>query len=250
MTTRRINVPRNADGSPMNFQQRRQVRLKQEREQRIQERQQKEQAAIEAALNPPPPPESSRESAARRKAEAEGRAKAQFEAEQRAAANAPPANWYRETAQRMEGQRYLPSVARRYERFMALADELDQQRAAEAEQAAKQAELENSPAVVTSRTSAGLLVKMAEQAGDAELVKQAQECAGIAAACNPALYWERMKAVETQILNVLDTRAAERRAVKAQADADFEQAASIAQDAKEKLSAGEVERIAAPEAAA
>jgi len=230
----------------MNFQQRRQMRLRQEREQRIQERQQKEQAAIDAALNPPAAPLPFRERQAQRKAEAEGQAVAAYEAEQAKAAG--PRNHFREQAEQMEGQRYLPSVARRYERFMALADELDRERAAASEQAAKQAELENSPAVVNSRTSAGLLVKMAEQAGDAELVKQAQECAGIAAAFNPALYWERMKAVETQILNVLDTRAAERRAAKAQADAEFEQAASIAQSAREQLSAGDVERIAAPEA--
>jgi hypothetical protein len=232
----------------MSFQQRRQSRLKQEREQRIEQRQQKEQAAIDAALNPPAAPLPFRERQAQRKAESEGKAQAAYEAEQ--AAKTGPRNHFREQAQRIEGQRYLPSVARRYDRFMALADELDQQRATEAEQAAKQAELENSPAVVNSRTSAGLLVKMAEQAGDAELVKQAQECAGIAAACNPALYWERMKAVESQILNVLDTRAAERRAAKSQADAAFEEAANIAQSAKEQLaiSAGDVEKIAAPEA--
>jgi len=237
----------------MNFQQRRQMRLRQEREQRIEQRQQKEQAAIDAALNPQPEPLPYRERVARRKAESEGKAQAQYEAERKTAAEAAATsqNPYRRWAAELEERGlYTPNLRRRWERFTELADKLDREIAAEAEQAAKQAELENSPAVVTSRTSAGLLVKMAEQAGDAELVKQAQECAGIAAACNPALYWERMKAVETQILNVLDTRAAERRAVKAQADADFEQAASIAQDAKEKLSAGEVERIAAPEAAA
>jgi hypothetical protein len=238
MTTRRIQPLRNVDGSPMNFQQRRQLRLKQEREQRIQERQAKEQAAIDAALNPQPEPLPFRERQAQRKAEAEGKAQAAFEAEQAAAANAGPVNPYRQRAAECQNQLYQGSAMRaRFNHFTARADQWDREQAAAAEAAAKQAAIDANPAVGNARESATYLQKMAEATGDQELVRRAAECGGIAQAGDVSLYWRQAAEIEAAILNHHDSKAAERRAAKVAADAAYEAATAAAQESKARLDA-------------
>jgi hypothetical protein len=250
MTTRRIQPHRNTDGSNMNYQQRRQMRLRQEREQRVQERKQREQQQIEAVLNPPAAPLPYRERVAQRKAEAEGKAQAQYEAEQVAKSNAAPRNLYRERAEALRGELYKgESVRKRFDHFNRLADAEDASRAAQAEQAAKQAATDSDPAVANARESATYLQKMAEATGQQELIKRAQECGGIAQAGDASLYWRRAAEVEAAILSFHDAKAAERRAAKLAADAEYEAAATAAQESKARrdaaISAGEVVERAA-----
>jgi len=222
----------------MNFQQRRQMRLRQEREQRIEQRQQKEQAAIDAALNPQPEPLPFRERQAQRKAEAEGKAQTAYEAEQAAAANAGPVNPYRQRAEALSNQLYQGRMMQaRFAHFSALADKWDREQAAAAEAAAKQAAIDSDPSVSNARESATYLQKMAEATGNQELVKRAQECGGIAQAGDASLYWRQAAEVEAAILSFHDAKAAERRAAKVAADAEYEAAATAAQESKARLEA-------------
>jgi hypothetical protein len=233
---------RNTDpttGKPLPYQQRRDARLRADRQRRMDERQAEAQAKADAAANPPEPEtqHSFNQRAAMRLAEENGKAEARKRQAELAAENAPPKNSYRELAKQIEGQRFIPSVERRYQRFMARADELDRERAAEAEQAAKQAAIDSSPAVILARESAGYLVKMAPTP---ELAALASECAGIAAAGDSGLYWLRAKECETKILDWHDQQAAEKRAAKSATDAEYEAAAAAAQATKARLDHAEV----------
>jgi hypothetical protein len=207
-----------------------------EREKRIEERKKKAEAAIEAVLNPPAPATTFKQLMSQHKAQDEGRRLAQEKADAEADANRGPVNPYRAQADVLKGQLYRgPSVKRQYDRLNELAEQWQREQAAAAKAAAAKAAQDADPQVANARESSTYLIKMAEQTGQQELVTLAQECAGVAAAGDWKLYWQRARAIESSILALNDAKAAERRAAKTQADADYQAAATEAQAAKARL---------------
>jgi hypothetical protein len=231
MTTRRIQIPRNADGSPKSYEERRAERRAADHQRQRSEQQQRQQAKAEAILNPPAPLPTYAERKQQRKHEQHGREDAAFAAEQRAAAEAGPVNPYRQRANELSAILYRPGMQRRYELAVKQADEWDRQREAEQEAAAQRAAIDADPMVRTAREYAAGLLKLAP----AEFQGDAAEIAGIAQAGDSKLAWERMRDLEQRIWTWQDQQAVAKREAKAITDSEFSAAANAAEAARERF---------------
>ena len=233
MVTRRIQPPRNPDGSIQSYHQRKQERQLTERAAKRVESDARRQAARELELNPPPAPLPFAERQAQRKAERIGQQEAEAKAAAEAAANAPPQNPYRARAQEIESRHWINAAKkrRRFEHFTKLAEAWDREQVAKEEAAERQAAIDSDPAVQRARDYAAGLVKLAPD----EFKTEAAEIQGIAQAGDSQLAWERIRDVEQRIWQQQDKLAAEKLASKTATDAEFQAAAEKAEESRERF---------------
>jgi hypothetical protein len=228
MSTRRSELPRNENGTPKSYTQRRNERRAEDRAKRMKQRQAKATAKADALLQPEAPrPPTYDQRQALRKAEDLGRADARHVAAVKAAAEAPPQNPYRLRQSQLKLYRG-DAERRKWDHFETLAIRWDADRAAEIAAADRQAAIDNDPMIVNAREYAAGLVKLAP----AEFQSEAAECAGIAAEGNAALAWSRMKSLEQRIWQHQDRLAAEKLANKAVSDSEFQASANAAEFAR------------------
>ncbi|MBX9788581.1 MAG: hypothetical protein K2Y37_06670 [Pirellulales bacterium] len=236
MATPRVTPVRNSDGSIASYEQRKRMRQAADRERRAVERQVAQEAKREAELNPPPKPLPFHERQALRKAEDQGRKdaadKAAAEAAE-AATIAGPVNPYRLRYQEIESHFWHNASQKqsRLQHFNALADAWDQEQAAISAAAEHQVAIDNDPQVKTARDYVAGLVKLAPD----EFKTEAAEIQGIALAGDSQLAWSRMRDLESRIWKHQDRIAAEKRASKAATDAEFIDAATQAEESRERF---------------
>jgi hypothetical protein len=229
--TRRITPPTDpATGQRLSYQQRRDQRRKADRERRIEVRHAQAAAKAEAILNPQPAPLSFDERKAIRKAEDIGKAEAAEQAAIKAKEIAPAKNPYRERLKTIKLYRG-PAEQRKFDHYAALADQWDNDRAAEQAAAERQALIDGDKSVILAREYAAGLVKLAP----AEFQTEASEINGIAQAGDAAMAWSRMKLLEEKIWQHHDRLAVEKRASKVDTDAQFAEITKAAELARERF---------------
>jgi len=218
-----------ADGRPKSYAERKAERTTAARQNEREQQVAREQAKRDAAHAPPEPPGPTfKERQAQRKAEDAGRR----QAEERAAPPADP-NPFRKIAKEYENRQYTPEFKGRYERMTAEADRWDQEQAAKAEAAVKQAAIDADPSVKLARDYAAGLVKLTATLPE-EFGLFAAECKGVADAGDSKLAWEKMRDLDQRIFNHHDKIAAEKMIGKNTSNADWTEAASAAEAARER----------------
>jgi hypothetical protein len=211
----------------MSFAQRREMRRKNDREKRVEQRQTEATAKAEAKLNPPPPalPYDARKQL--RKAEDTGRAQAKEIAAAEAKANAPIKNPFRQRQQEIKLFRG-PAEQRKWDQYGKLADAWDVQNANEIAAAERQAAIDDDPQVRTAREYSAALLKTAPP----EFQAAVAECVGAAEAGDAKLAWQKISVVEAEIFRHQDKVAADKRANLAVTNSDFNQSAEAAEFAR------------------